>query len=164
MRAKSVTLADTRANRVCFETYAYDVPACRVNRESREQRTHIDHVRARARVCTRARVRARLYAGLVPCLSYQTTGHNSARELDARPEMSQTRGSAPHLRAVATLRRYTRGAKVRACVDLSASFEVFQDLRRVYSVPMNLTRMAHERRYTRADVFAKLRRYTQIPN
>lgn len=54
--------------------------ACRANRESREQRTHIDHgARARAfafcaPVYVRVRVRAHARAGVSPCLSYLTTG------------------------------------------------------------------------------------------
>lgn len=68
----------------------------------------------------------RLYVDLVPCLSYQTTENNSARELDVAGDEPDTQ-----FRAAFTyrLRLYdvTRGVKVRACVDLFASFMIFRD-------------------------------------
>lgn len=110
---------------------------------------HRSRARSRARVYTRARVRARLYVGLVPCLNYQTTGHNSARELNAA-------GDEPDVQFCAAFTCRCDFTTLHAALlirflrDLSGSCD---DYTAVF--PMNLTRMAHERWYTRADVFAK---------
>lgn len=93
------------------------------SRITRTTYAHRSHVRSRSLIC--ACVRMRLYVDLVPCLSYQqTTENNSARELDAAGDEPNAQFRA---KFTCRLRLYdvTRGAKLRACVDLFTSFVIF---------------------------------------
>jgi len=138
-----VTLTDTRANRVCFEAYVYDVPACRVNRESREQRTHIDHmlVLAHIRVCACAFVR-----GFSPVSELSDNGEQFGTRVRCGRRWAK-RAVSCHIYMPLQLYDVTRGAKLRACIGLIHF--ILRDLLSLLDcnerVSMNLTRMAHER-------------------
>lgn len=172
--AKSYINQCASKSRLFRSIYIRCTTACRVvNRESREQRTHIDHVSARVctRVCMRVHVRAlvcaRIIRGFSPVSELSANGEQFGMRV--RYGRRWARRAVPFTcsyRLYDVARRHGAPKCVRAYVRrLIRLLRDLSGLQWLYDcVLMNLTRTGHERWYIRASVFAKLRWHTQIPN